>query len=403
MGSIKKENKLEHRAVFVPGLLIALALSLLVALFAPLPATGEIIASERGFAIDLPAGFSYAGGDHKSRFSFVDPNNAMEFDIFVYEPGRFASAQAIADNTMGKLGSTGQREDFTYEDRHAVFMELLFARDGVKEHGYGIAIEGRPAHGAAAAEPSLAILSFTAASTFKAYSDFILSCLDSFSIDRMALRSPGPVSQYVSAFPAKHDASKVITFNGNKLTLPWSAEEATLVNETDTREYKVLAVYANNDQLWQAAWARFYRMVWRESSRRLDRLAAALDPLLPDNPTDAARMLLQWTQGWTYTRDLKGIDFVDPLTASMEERGDCDSRAVVLDILLERRGIPSILMVSRDYSHALIGIDVPGGGQRFDFEGKKWLVGETTAHVGLGMIAASQADWSKWMGIKLGE
>ena len=369
----------------------------------PLPASGEIIASERGFAIDLPEGFSYADGDHKSRFSFVDPNKAMEFDIFVYEPGRFSSAAAIADNTMGKLGSKGQREDFIYQDRKAVFMELLFERNGVQEKGYGLAIEGRAGHGSAAAEASFALLSFTAASSFEAYSDFILSCLDSFSIDRLALRSPGPVSQYVFAFPAKHEDSKTIAFNGGKLSLPWNADEAAQVNETDTREYKVLAVYANNEQLWQAAWARFYRMVWRESSRRLDQLAAALDPLLPDDPTDASRILLQWTQGWTYERDLKGIDFVDPLTAAMESRGDCDSRAVVLDILLERRGIHSILMVSRDYSHAMIGIDVPGGGQRFEFEGTKWLVGETTAHVGLGMIAASQADWSKWLGIRLGE
>jgi hypothetical protein len=60
-------------------------------------------------------------------------------------------------------------------------------------------------------------------------------------------------------------------------------------------------------------------------------------------------------------------------------------------------------MVSRDYSHAMVGVDVPGGGQRFAFEGKAYLVGETTAEVGIGMIAANQADWSKWMGIQLGD
>ena len=60
-------------------------------------------------------------------------------------------------------------------------------------------------------------------------------------------------------------------------------------------------------------------------------------------------------------------------------------------------------MVSEPYSHALLGIDVPGGGQRFAFDGKNYLVGETTAKVGLGMVAADQADWSKWLGIQLGE
>ncbi|HUX38014.1 MAG TPA: hypothetical protein VMV44_08925 [Rectinemataceae bacterium] len=325
----------------------------------------------------------------------------MEFDLFVYDSGRFADAAAIADNTMAKLGSKGQRENFDYEGRKAVFMELLFQLNGVPKRGYGIAIAGRGAHGKSPAEASFALLSFTDSGSFEAYSDFVLSALDCFSIDRLALRSPGPLSQYVLPFPAKRDASKTLVFNDTKLGLPWSDDEAAQVHDTVNREYKVLAAYADSDTLWQGAWARFYRMVWRESDRRLDRIAAALDPLLPDDPTDAARILLQWTQGWTYERDLNGADFVDPLTAAMEGRGDCDSRAMVLAILLQRRGIDAILMVSRDYSHALVGIDVPGGGQRFPFEGKKWLVGETTAHVGLGMIAASQADWSKWMGIKL--
>jgi len=30
-------------------------------------------------------------------------------------------------------------------------------------------------------------------------------------------------------------------------------------------------------------------------------------------------------------------------------------------------------------------------------------VGETTTKVGLGMIAADMADWTKWMGIDLGD
>lgn len=398
------EDILKRRALVGTGFFAALAAGLLVvsaALVAPLPAAAEVIGSERGFSVDLPEGFSYADGDGKNRFSFVDPNGGMEFDIFVYDPGRFASAGAIADNTMSKLGSTGQREDFVYEGRKAVFMELQFGLGGVQEKGYGIAIEGRAARAQAKAEPSFAIVSFAAAADFEGYADFILSALDCFSVDEIARRSPGPVSQYVLAFPAKRDATKTVAFGGQNLSLPWSDDEAAQVHETANREYKVLAAYADNDQLWRAAWSRFYRMVYRESARRLDQLAATLDPLLPDDPTDAARMLLQWTQGWTYERDLQGIDFVDPLSASMEARGDCDSRAMVLVILLERRGIDAILMVSRDYSHSMVGIDVPGGGQRFAFDGKNWLVGETTAHVGLGVIAADQTDWTKWMGIRL--
>ena len=144
-------------------------------------------------------------------------------------------------------------------------------------------------------------------------------------------------------------------------------------------------------------------MIYRESAARLDRLAIELDRFLPDDPTEAARQLLAWTQGFSYERDLEGIDFVDPLTAAYEGRGDCDSRAMVLAIILERRGIDAILMVSATYCHALLAVDVPGGGQRFPFAGKQYLVGETTAKVGLGMIAADQADWTQWLGVQLGD
>jgi hypothetical protein len=72
-------------------------------------------------------------------------------------------------------------------------------------------------------------------------------------------------------------------------------------------------------------------------------------------------------------------------------------------MILERLGIDCVLMLSREYSHAMLAVDVPGGGQRFPFKGRMYLVAETTAKVGLGMIDASQADFSKWLGVDLGE
>ncbi len=71
-------------------------------------------------------------------------------------------------------------------------------------------------------------------------------------------------------------------------------------------------------------------------------------------------------------------------------------------IVLEGLGIDCVLMLSREYSHAMLAVDVPGGGQRFPFNGREYLVAETTAKVGLGMIDAEQADFTKWLGVDLG-
>lgn len=371
--------------------------------------SAEELWSDSGFFVDMPAGFKPMDGDGKTRFAFSDPNGVMEYDIIAYEPGRYADAQALAAEALAKLGSKGEREDYSYEGRKAVFAELSFSMNGQTRRGYAIFIEGRRPSVASApksgAERSYALLAHAPEADAGSYSAFILSCLDAFSIDRAARRSPGPLSQYTLAWPAERSATKRVALPGEgQAELPWSDREAEQEEETATREYGVLKVYADEPTLWVDAWARFYRMIYRESAARLDRLALEVAKVVPrDDPTETARRMLAWVQSFSYERDTEGIDFVPPLAAAYEGRGDCDARAVVAVALLERLGIDAILMLSRDYSHALFAVDVPGGGQRFTFDGKKYLVAETTAMVGIGMIAAEQADWGKWMGVQLGE
>lgn len=409
---------MSRRGRFLRPLLALFALA-----FTMVPASADILWSDMGFFVDMPEGFYLANGDGKTRFAFLSPDGGMEFDIISYDPGRYASAQALASDALKKIGSTGEMESYDYQGRSCIFAELIFTIGGAPKKGYGVFLAGRtapaspaspaPAPGAggmaggvpgsATPERSIALLAYTNDSDFDAYADFILSCLDCFSIDRAALRMPGPVSQYLLPWPADREASKTVVFGDARIELPWSDLEAEQEMGTSGREFRVLQAYGAEGDLWKAAWARSYRMIYRESAARLDRLAIELDRYLPEDPTDAARKLLVWSQGFTYERDQEGIDFVDPLTAAYEGRGDCDSRAMVIAILLERRGIDSVLMVSATYSHALLAVDVPGGGQRFTFDGKDYLVGETTAKVGLGMIAQDQADWSQWIGIQLGD
>ncbi|HRZ65880.1 MAG TPA: hypothetical protein P5133_13190 [Spirochaetia bacterium] len=394
-----------------------LALLLLAASWTGALASEELW-SDSGFFVDMPAGFQLQDGDGKTRFAFADPEGIMEFDILAYESGRYAGAEALAADSIRRLGSAGESESFSYEGRKAVFAELAFGLDGGKRKGFAIYIEGRKAQAPAAApqagapaakagapERHYALLVHAAEADFDSCLPFFLSCLDSFSIDRGARRAPGPLSQYLLPWPPERKAlKKVLLPGGASVELPWSPREASQEEETAAREHGVLKAYAEDPELALEAWARFYRMVYRESAARLDRLALELARSLPrDDPTETARRILAWVQLFVYERDLEGIDFVPPLASAYEARGDCDARAVVAVALLERLGIDAILMLSSAYSHALFAVDVPGGGQRFAFGGKNYLVAETTAKVGLGMIAQDQADWSKWLGVQLGD
>jgi len=337
----------------------------------------------------------------------------MKFALFVHEAGSYASVSALADDLEASIASKGERDPFVYEGREALLLTLSFATERGRMGGYAIVIAGRAAAKGEAGEAGYVLLGRSAEGEVERWADFILSCLDCFSIDRAAKRSPGPLSQYLLAYPARRAETRKVLFGDSTIDLPYSAEEASQVLDTAGREFRVLAAYGDETTPWQAAWARCYRMIYKESARRLDRFVAAVDPLLPEDPTEAARFLLKWVQGWKYDRGPEALDFIDPLTAVTESRGDCDTRAVVMAIILKRRGIDTILMLSRDYEHAVAGIDVPGGGQRFPFAGKDWLVAETTAvkgivggketTIGLGMIAADQNDWKKWLGVRLGD
>jgi hypothetical protein len=108
---------------------------------------------------------------------------------------------------------------------------------------------------------------------------------------------------------------------------------------------------------------------------------------------------LEWVQGFAYERNFSGSDFVNPVSAALEGRGDCDSRAMLWAIILEQANVSAAIMVSAGYGHAMGLVDMEGTGARFDWAGKQWLVAETTARVSLGLIGEKVSDPAQWLGI----
>jgi hypothetical protein len=144
-------------------------------------------------------------------------------------------------------------------------------------------------------------------------------------------------------------------------------------------------------------------MIYRDSWERLTDAAFQLerhwntDGGQPD--LELAKKALRWVQGFKYERDLMGSDFVDPVSAAIEGRGDCDSRALLWAVILAQANIPASIMVSREYSHAMGLADIPGPGARFEAGGKKWLVAETTARVDMGLIGKDVSDIAGWIAV----
>ena len=285
----------------------------------------------------------------------------------------------------------------------------------------------------------LIVLVYAPASASETHRDAVQSAFDGFSMRVSDRAVPGPWATWRRAGPGKaaeRTEKASIQFGAALVPVRWSKAEAALAQEVVEREYRVMNDVVSQDaSLVEYAVQRFYRMVFRDSAPSLDELgillaaawesgewklgalsgsaarkpepAADSDPAtvtgprygVPADPRGYATALLHWVQGYVYERNPAGSDVVNPITAAFTGRGDCDSRALVMSILLRGEGIRSILMISLKHEHALAAVDVPGAGARFPFAGGQWLVAETTAHVDMGRIDAAQANPADWIGV----
>ena len=77
---------------------------------------------------------------------------------------------------------------------------------------------------------------------------------------------------------------------------------------------------------------------------------------------------------------------------------------MLISILLNYAGLDSAILISREYSHAVVVTDIPAPGQTFSMEnGREYLIGETTAKVTWGMIAQEHSDRTKWIAVSFTE
>ena len=174
-------------------------------------------------------------------------------------------------------------------------------------------------------------------------------------------------------------------------------------------EYSVLAMYANN-QFWKEAWQRYYRCIYRDSYSRIENAGRDIYKNLynkakKENPQNEeikyAQYLLSWVQNFDYKRaDNKNSSDFTPLPAVLTGEGnDCDSRSLLVALLLKQIGIESLLLISNEYSHAMVATEIEAPGQIYSLEGsdRYFIFGETTAKVTWGMINADFQDQSKWI------
>jgi hypothetical protein len=392
--------------------------------------TNPLYSPSWGFHIDLPEGYEFSTGDRKNQFSFRSQFGTF-LDIAVYT-GK-TSVEDLAEELEKKLSARGERHAYNYNGKKAVLSQISFPdpqKRTSRLSGWAFYVELKAENGAA---PILS--AFAYGPQAESFQILHLSVLDSIAAAEEDRLLPGPVT--VFSYPAGEWERRPLAGTGKEAW--FRAGDAEAAQALVDREFAVLRRYVDSP-LWKEAWKRFYRAIYRDSFDRLKDAAfilertwavenldagkaanpAAIDrPAVNDlsaaNPTgnvlgkrgDEARAFAQkaldWVQNFKYERDLMGSDFVNLVSAVQDGRGDCDSRAMLWAIILEQAAIPSAIMVSREFAHAMGLADLEGEGARFPFkEGNteyRWLVAETTAPVAIGRIGENVSEITKWLGI----
>ena len=353
------------------------------------------------FYLDPPEGYDFVGGDGRDKFSFENAEGAM-FDIIIYHSGTgsaYKDVESLAEDIQKKLNNSGNMDIFEYRQKKAVIIELAFSVFGPMS-GRALCMElskNTPGNANGGEPPPLLLAMAYGPADRNDLMILHFSALDSIAIDESCKLVPGPITEY--SYPGKTPIKAPVFGLGIEAEI--FKEDPLAAQALIDREYQILNRYANTP-IWKEVWIRFYRTIYRDSFERLVNIAFKAErrlnvPALENR--DFADKALQWVQSFKYERDVMGSDFVNLVSAATEGRGDCDSRAMLWAIIMKQANISSAIMVSRNYGHAMGLADLPGSGARFELEGQKLLVAETTSEVSIGLIGETVSEISEWLGI----
>lgn len=128
-------------------------------------------------------------------------------------------------------------------------------------------------------------------------------------------------------------------------------------------------------------WTRIYQIVYRRSFSTIFSIADGFNQIFKNenlNAIDRVSFVISFVQYMKYDRPGGTLDLFAPIGTLAKKYGDCDTKAMLLYVLLERMGIDCAMMWSYKYKHAMLGINVSARGEYKKIYGKKYYFLETT-------------------------
>lgn len=374
----------------------------------PLPVVAEQMGSATfGFSLDLPEGFvaTQAAADGRS-YQFKHQFCPAEIIIRIYEPRRYQSAQAAMEDTLARL-SAREQDISQVEWRQSDCSLASYRMNPYGNHeygGWGVAVELPEQKG------WFTMLSYAPTSDGRGNNpahlleQLVISVIDSLSIDRGSQFGTGPITAY--AFPSIESQPVQLDIAGRTVQTEIGGDDIASQQFVIRREFDILVLYAETDLLIPA-WQRYYRMVYRSAYQQLRRPAFDIYASIYDldsvrtseNPRLAlAQTVMDWVQTFPYERNFQDSDLSAPTAVLAGTLGsDCDSRSILLAILLHHMNYQTVMFLSPAYQHAMLGVEVEATGAKMKVGDRTFMVGETTDQVAIGQVAADMSVEANWL------
>lgn len=370
-------------------------------LFCALPLHAKRTALE-GFSstvcLDIPEGYGITEtGDEGNYYMLQNSVSGCRAIIRVYPSDRFENSREALETTLKNLNLSFEADTFDYHEQTAAI--AVFKGNFLNEEVFGYSTSIKVQENG----KYLTLLSWCREDRSIECNSFLTSFIDAQYIDDLSYFDKGPLTAYT--VPESGTKTELTLTIGGKTISTYMDESACEgASYTVAREYEVLLFYQNAPS-WKQAWQRYYRLIFRDACTRLQQASFDIyNTLAPEceDETDYAQKILAWTQGFTYQRETNSADFTSLPDAVAGKGCDCDTRSLLVAVMLQSMNIDSIIFVSSEFSHAIAGLNSTHPGFSFKTGEKNYLTGETTVP-GLtwGRLSADIADQSRWIPVVL--
>ena len=346
-----------------------------------------------GYGLDIPEGFELIDKNGNDAYMFEHTIVPVSLIARAYPTSRFSTPGTAMESVMKSLGAEYESSDFTWRSTPCVATYFSMVLNGAVETGWATAVSLPEKNGI------LVLISYTPDEYYDQLMQFVISCVDSVYTDRGSYYSAGPITTF--GFPEEESEKHTVTIADTEISIQLDSSDVEADEFVIEREYAVLCLYQQSE-LWQEAWQRYYRQIFRNECSRLEKAAFSIQNKLTRKlkGTDGIpQALLSWVQGMDYERQTHTSDFAPVTGILCGEGSDCDSRSMLVAILLYHMGYKTSIFVSAEYAHALTGVVLDKPGAKIKLGDNTFLLGETTAPVDFGLVPKDMNNTEKWLGV----